>query len=77
MCKPQKGVIKPFETFLKEILNKIKNNMKPYHIAGDFNLNVLDHDKRSHVNRFLSLLYKNDMIPTINKHSRVTKKWLQ
>ena len=51
--------------------------MKPYHIAGDFNLNVLDHDKRSHVNRFLSLLYKNDMIPTINKHSRVTKKWLQ
>ena len=38
-----KGVIEPFETFFKEILKKTKNYLKPFHITGDFNLNILDH----------------------------------
>ena len=48
--------------------------MKPFHIAGDFNLNMLDHDKCSKVQNFLNLLYENGMIPTINKPTRITKK---
>ena len=48
--------------------------MKPFYIAGDFNLNILDHDKSSKVDNFLNLLYKNGMIPTINKPARVTRK---
>ena len=48
--------------------------MKPFYIAGDFNLNMLDHDKSSKVHNFLNLLYKNGMIPTINKPGRVTRK---
>ena len=43
--KPPKGKIEPFENFLKIIFNKSKNSNKNYHIAGDFNLNFLDHDK--------------------------------
>ena len=38
-----KGVIEPFETFSKEILNKTKNNLKLFDIACDLNLNILDY----------------------------------
>ena len=43
-------------------------------MSGDFNLNILDHDKFRNVHSFLSLLYKNDMIPTKSKLTRVTRK---
>ena len=42
------------------------------HIAGDFNLNLLDHNRKVH--NFLSLIYQNGMIPTINKATRVKRK---
>ena len=74
LYRPLKGVIESFERFLKEILKKAKQNLKPLHIAGDFNLNVLDLDKCSKVRKFLNLLYVNGMIPTINKPTRVTRK---
>ena len=48
--------------------------MKPFHIAGNSNLNILDHDKCSKVHIFLNLLYKNGMIPAMNKPSRITRK---
>ena len=48
--------------------------MEPFHITGDFNVNILDHDKCSKVHNFLNLLYKNGMLPTINKPTRVTRK---
>ena len=54
LCTSQKEVIEPFETFLKEILN-----LKPFHIAGDLNLNILRLDKCSKVHSFLNLLYEN------------------
>ena len=44
------------------------------HIAGDFNLNLLDHNTNRKVHNFLSLIYQNGMIPTINKPTRVTRK---
>ena len=72
--QPQKGVIEPFHRYLKEFLKKTKNNLKPFHITDDINLNVLDHDKRSKVRNLLNLLYKNDMIPTINRATEVTRK---
>ena len=65
--KPRKGFIEPLKRFLKEILKKTKNNLKPFHIAGDLNLDILDHEKCSKVHNFLNLLYKNGMIQTINK----------
>ena len=74
LYRPLKGIIEPFERFLKEILKKAKDNLKPFHIAGDFNLNILDHDKCSKVHNFLNLLYENGMIPVINEPARVTRK---
>ena len=64
----------PFEKFLNCIFHKTKESNKKFHIAGDFNLNVLDHDNCKKVQNFLNLLYKNNMIPIMNKPTRVTRK---
>ena len=72
--RPPNGKTEPFGNFLKILFNKNKNTNKNYHIAGDFNLNLLDHDKNKKVRDFLNLIYQNGMIPTINKPTRVTKK---
>ena len=72
--RPPNSKIEPFENFLKILFNKNKNSNKNYHIAGDFNLNLLDHDKNKKVRDFLNLIYRNGMIPTISKPIRVTKK---
>ena len=58
LYSPPKRVIEPFETFLKEIFKKTKINLKSFHIAGDFNHNVLDNGKCSKIHSFLNLLYR-------------------
>ena len=37
------------------------------HIAGNFNLNLLDHESKKKVYDFQKIIYKNDMIPSMNK----------
>ena len=48
------GQIEPFEKFLKLVFSKTKNTNKAVHIAGDFNFNLLDHDKCNKKSRFLN-----------------------
>ena len=74
LYRPRKRLTEPFEKFLNCIFHKTKRSNKKFHIAGDFNLNVLDHDNCKKVLNFLNLLYQNNMIPIINKPTRVTKK---
>ena len=38
------GLVEPLEKFWNEIFNKTNKSNKMFHIASDFNLNVLDHD---------------------------------
>ena len=44
------------------------------HIAGDFNMNLLDYEKSKKVLEFLNLIYENSMIPIINKPTNVTRQ---
>ena len=74
LYRPPNGEIEPFEIFLNNVFTKTKNSNKAMHIAGDFNLNLLDHNTNRKVHNFLSLIYQNGMIPTINKPTRVTRK---
>ena len=74
LYRPPKGLTEPFKKFLNCIFNKTKKLNKKFHIAGHFNLNVLDHDSCKKMQNFLKLLYQNNMIPIINKPTRVTKK---
>ena len=62
------------KTFLKNLFDKNKNSNNYCCIAGDFNLNLLQHDKNKKVQNFLNLIYQNFMIPNINKPFRITKK---
>ena len=74
LCRRPNGQIKSFEKFLKYSFSKTKNSNKVHHIAGDFNLNLLDHENSRKVRDFLNLIYQNGIIPTINKPTRVTRK---
>ena len=48
------GLMLPFENFLKDIFNKTKNSNKKLLRAGDFNVNLLDYEKRKKVQEFLN-----------------------
>ena len=52
LCRPLTGQIESFENFLNNIFSKIKKSNKLFHIAGDFNLNLLDHDTNRKVRDF-------------------------
>ena len=73
LYRPPSGKIEPFENFLSKLLSSVQNSNKNLHIAGDFNLNLLDHDSNKKVHDFFNIIYRNSMIPTINKPTRVTR----
>ena len=66
------GQYEQFENFLTTFFSRTKNSNKDIHIAGDFNLNLLDHGTNKKVEDFLNLIYQNNLIPTTNKLTRVT-----
>ena len=68
------GQIEPLEKFLKEIFYQIKKFNRQFHVAGDFNLNVLDHEIFRKVQQFLNIIFENGKIPIINKPFRITNK---
>ena len=74
LYRPPKGLLEPLDKFFNEIFNKTKKSNKNFHISGDFNLNVLDHDNCKKIQSFLNLLYQNSMISIISKPTRVTRK---
>ena len=42
-------------------------------LAGDFNINALDYEQNKKLQSFFDLMYQYNMIPTINKPTRVGK----
>ena len=44
------------------------------HIVGDLNLNVLDYEKNKKVKNFFNLMFQHNLIPIINKPTRITKR---
>ena len=74
LYRPPVGQYEQFKNFLTTFFSRTKNCNKDVHIAGDFNLNLLDHDTNKKVQNFLNLIYQNCLIRTINKPTRVTMK---
>ena len=74
LYRQPKGQIESFEKNLKETFSQIKNLKKQFHLAGDLNLIVFDHEICKKVQQFLNIIYENGMIPIINKPIRVTNK---
>ena len=71
LYRPPNGHSEYFENFFNFFLNT-KNSNKNVYIAGDFNLNLLDHSLNKKVQNYL--IYQNSFIPTVNKPTRVTRK---
>ena len=44
LYRPPNGQIEPFEKFLNNTFSKMKKSNNLFHIAGDFNPNLLDYD---------------------------------
>ena len=74
LYRPPAGQYEQFENFLTTYFSRTKSCNKNIDIAGDFNLNLLDHNTNKKVQGFLNLIYQNSLIPTINKPTRVTLK---
>ena len=70
--RPPTGDIKVFEQFCKDIFSR-NQNMKHMMFAGDFNVNVLNYEYNGKVKSFFDLMYQRNLIPTINKPTRVGK----
>ena len=69
--RPPNGKIKPFKNFFKNLFSRHKRSV--FYFAGDFNLNLLDYETNTKVKNFFNLMFSFNLIPVINKVTRVTK----
>ena len=67
LYRPPNGHFEHFENFLTNFFLNTKDSNKNVYIAGDFNLNLLDHSLNKKVRNYLNLIYQNSFIPTVNK----------
>ena len=58
---------------MKNILSKNEATEKEVILIGNFNMNLLDFEKKKRVQSFVNLMFRFGMIPTINKPTRVTR----
>ena len=66
LYRPPNGQVEPFETFLNKASSQKKVSKEAFHIASDFNSNLLDYDTNKKLQNFLNLIYQNGIIPTNN-----------
>ena len=68
------GSLKTFKTYLRTFLNTKNLLQKHVYIIGDTNVDLLNHALNSEAKTFIDILLEYNLIPTINKATRVTKK---
>ena len=62
-----------FEKFWENFFSANDKTSKKVIFAGDLNINVLDYESNKKVQHFLCIMFQYNMIPTINKPTRVTR----
>ena len=73
MYRPPYGDVTVIEKFLENLLSANDKTSKNIIFAGDLNINVLGYESNKKVQHFLSSMFQYNMIPTINKPTRVTR----
>ena len=66
--------MKLFEKFWKNLLSANDKTSKKIIFAGYLNINVLYYESNKKVQHFLSSMFQYNMIPAINKPTRITRK---
>ena len=69
--RPPNSNIVDFNNTMHSILEKVTRY--PCYIMGDFNLDLLKHDKHPPTEKFLDIMHANSFIPIINRPTRVTR----
>ena len=67
------GDLKVSENYFNDFFSKTEKNDKKIIFVGDFNMNVLDFENNKKVEKNLNQMFSHNMIPTINKLTRVTR----
>ena len=65
------GDLKVSENYFNDSFSKNERNDKKIILVRDFNINVLDFENNKKVKKFLNQMFSHNMIPAINKTTRV------
>ena len=71
--RPPNGDTKLSEQFCKDLFPKNSKHLKNMIFSGDFKINALDYKQNKKVQSLYNLMYRCNMIPTLNKPTRVGK----
>ena len=72
--RPPNGDISLFNTYMSELLSKIKSERKYVSCLGDYNISSLNYDTHGPTQEFADLMYSYSLFPCITKPTRVTAK---
>ena len=72
--RPPNGDIDLFNTYMSELLSKIKSERKYVSCLGDYNISLLNYDTHGPTQEFAYLMYSHSLFPCITKPTRVTAK---
>ncbi|XP_065650727.1 beclin-1-like protein A [Hydra vulgaris] len=70
--RPPSGNLKKYKTHLKSFITAINKTRDHVFLAGDLNIDLKKHASNNNVKNFLNTLLQSNLIPTINKPTRVT-----
>ena len=72
--RPPNGDIHLFNTYMSELLSKIKSERKYVSCLGDNNISLLNYDTPRPSQEFADLMYSHSLFPCITKPTRFTAK---
>ena len=72
--RPPNGKYAVFKNNLKSVIKKVNQEKKLLCVTGDFNINALSYDVFPKTKSFFDMLFKHNIIPVINRPTRVTRK---
>ncbi|XP_065665545.1 uncharacterized protein LOC136086971 [Hydra vulgaris] len=70
--RPPSSSLKKFKTHLKPFLTNVNKTRSHAYLVGDFNIDLINHASNNNVNNFINTLLQYNLIPSINKPTRVT-----
>ena len=70
--RPPGSDVAVFTSYIDTILSKINKEKKKCYIAGDFNINLLNHKTHVHTSDYLNCIFSHHFFPTINRPTRIS-----
>ena len=72
--RPPGTDVSAFTLSLDDIISKVASENKELFLMGDFNINLLNHDRHTQTSEFLDSMYSQSLFPLITKPTRVYRE---